>query len=74
MATSLAAIGIIALAGTISYALHGRRDVGLRGCSSGCPQRSGAVAGTSLQQRIGGPLLSLRFAALLAVVAIWLLI
>ena len=73
MATSLAAIGLIAAVGTISYALRGdvHWDYGLL---LGLPAAVGAVGGTSLQQRIGGPLLSYGFAALLAVVAIWLLI
>jgi uncharacterized protein len=73
MATSLGAIGITALAGTIRYAFHGAvewDDAAL----VGIPASLGAVAGTSLQQRLDTRVLSLGFAALLAVVAVILLV
>ena len=73
MATSLASIGLIAAVGTISYAVRGDVHVGY-GLLLGLPAAAGAIAGTALQQRIAGPMLSYGFAALLAVVGIWLLV
>lgn len=73
MATSLAAIGLIALVGAISYALHGDVHLGY-GLLLGLPAAAGAVAGTSLQQRLTNPMLTLGFASLLAAVGIWLLV
>jgi uncharacterized membrane protein YfcA len=73
MATSLAAIGIIATVGTISYALHGELKPGAA-AMIGIPAAFGAVAGTALQQRLANRTLSLAFAALLAGVGIKLLI
>ena len=73
MATSLAAIGLIAAVGTISYAIRGDVHWGY-GLLLGLPAAVGAVGGTALQQRVGGPLLSYGFAVLLAAVGIWLLI
>ena len=73
MATSLASIGLIALAGTISYALRG--DVDWRfGLLLGVPAALGAIGGTALQQRVAGPALSYAFAGLLVVIGVWLLI
>ncbi len=74
MATSLASIGLIALAGTISYALRGDVDWRLRACSRASQRRSAAIGGTALQQRVAGPALSYAFAGLLAVIGVWLLI
>jgi uncharacterized membrane protein YfcA len=73
MATSLASIGLIAVAGTISYALRGdvHWDYGLL---LGLPAALGAIGGTALQQRVAGPALSYGFAALLGVIGVWLLI
>jgi hypothetical protein len=73
MATSLASIGLIALAGTVSYALRGdvHWDYGLL---LGLPAAVGAVGGTALQQRIAGRALSYAFAGLLAAIGIWLLV
>ena len=72
-ATSLAAIGLIAFAGTVSYALRG--DVNLTyGLLLGLPAAAGAIAGTALQQRVAGPALSYAFAGLLAAVGVWLLV
>jgi hypothetical protein len=73
MATSLAAIGIIAVVGTISYAVRGDVHYGY-GLLLGLPAAVGAFGGTALQQRVRGPLLSYGFAALLAAIGIWLLV
>jgi len=71
--TSLAAIGITALAGTIFYAFEGHVDVG-HAALVGLPAAAGAVLGTAVQQRISAHALSLAFAALLASLAVWLLV
>ncbi len=71
--TSLAAIGITALAGTIFYAFEGHVDVG-HAALVGLPAAAGAVLGTAVQQRISADTLSLAFAALLASLAVWLLV
>jgi uncharacterized protein len=73
MATSLAAIGLIALAGAVTYAFHGDLKVGAAAVV-GLPAAVGAVAGTWLQQRLANRTLSLAFAALLAGIAVWLLV
>ena len=73
MATSLAAIGIIAAAGTISYAAHGELKPGAAALI-GIPAAVGAIGGTALQQRIGNRALSLLFALLLAGIGVKLLI
>jgi uncharacterized membrane protein YfcA len=73
MATSLAAIGIIAVAGTISYAAHGELKPGAA-MLVGLPAAAGAIAGTALQQRIAGQTLSLLFALLLVGIGVKLLI
>jgi uncharacterized membrane protein YfcA len=72
-ATSLAAIGITALAGTVLYALEGEVDVA-HGALVGLPAAAGAVAGTALQQRISNRALTLAFAVLLVVIAVGLLL
>lgn len=72
-ATSLAAIGITALAGTISYAFRGHVDVAYAALV-GIPAAAGAIAGSTLQQRIHTRVLNYGFAALLSGVAAWLLI
>ncbi len=64
MATSLAAIGIIALAGTVSYGLRGELKPGAAAIV-GLPAAFGAVAGTALQQRLANRTLSILFAVLL---------
>jgi uncharacterized protein len=71
--TSLAAIGITALAGTIFYAVEGHVDVAYAALV-GLPAAVGAVAGAAIQQRISARTLSLAFAALLASLSIWLLV
>lgn len=70
--TSLAAIGVTALAGAIAYAYHGHLDVG-HAALVGLPAAAGAVAGTTIQQRVPVRSLSFGFAGLLVAVAIWLL-
>jgi uncharacterized membrane protein YfcA len=72
MATSLGAIGITALAGTIRYALHGDVEWGYAALV-GLPAAVGALAGTAIQQRVQARLLSLAFAAFLVVVGVLLL-
>ena len=71
--TSLAAIGITALAGTILYAFEGQVLVG-HAALVGVPAACGAVAGAVLQQRIPPRTFASAFALLLAVIAIWLLL
>ena len=73
MATSLGAIGITALAGTIRYAFHGDVEWGYAALV-GLPASVGAVAGTALQQQIASRWLALAFAALLVVVGVLLLV
>jgi uncharacterized protein len=73
MATSLAAIGLIALVGAVSYAFHGELKPGAAAVV-GLPAAVGAVAGASLQQRLASRTLSLGFATLLAAIGVWLLI
>jgi uncharacterized protein len=73
MATSLAAIGIIAAAGTISYAARGELKPGAA-LLIGLPAAAGAIGGTALQQRIGNRTLSLLFALLLVGIGVKLLV
>ncbi len=73
MATSLAAIGIIAVAGTISYGFHGELKPGAAAVV-GLPAAVGAIAGASLQQRLANRTLSILFALLLAGIGIKLLV
>lgn len=72
-ATSLAAIGITALAGAVAYAALGRVHV-TEAVAVGLPAALGAVAGTAFQQRVSRRAFSLLFAAVLAVIAILLLL
>jgi uncharacterized membrane protein YfcA len=73
MATSLAAIGVTALAGTIGYAIHG--DVRPEYAALvGIPAMGGAVAGAALQQRLANRTLSFAFAALLVATAAYLVV
>jgi uncharacterized membrane protein YfcA len=71
-ATSLAAIGITALAGTISYAAHGHVRV-YDALLLGIPAAVGAVAGAVLQQRLHLHVLTLLFGLLLALVGVKLI-
>jgi uncharacterized protein len=73
MATSLAAIGIIAVAGTISYGFPGELKPGAA-MIVGLPGAAGAVAGSALQQRLGNRTLSLLFALLLVGIGVKLLV
>jgi uncharacterized protein len=73
MATSLAAIGLIAAVGAFSYAVRG--EVVLSGAALlGLPAALGAVLGSELQQRIGNRRLGLAFAGFLAVIGVTLLV
>jgi uncharacterized protein len=71
--TSLGAIGIIALVGTVAYGLRGEVDFGYAALV-GLPAAAGAVVGVAVQQRLPVRALTLGFAALLVVVALVLLI
>jgi uncharacterized membrane protein YfcA len=71
--TSLAAIAIIALVGTIAYGLRGEVEPGYAALI-GLPAVAGALAGATLQQRLGSRTLVYAFAALLVVVGVALLI
>jgi uncharacterized protein len=71
-ATSLGAIGITALAGVVFFGIRGEIDVAYAALV-GLPAAGGALAGTALQQRVTARALSYLFAALLLVVAVWLL-
>ncbi len=69
MATSLAAIGLIALEGVVFYGLHGDLEP-LDAVVLGFPAAIGAAAGTTIQQRLANRTLSLAFAAVLVAVAV----
>ena len=71
-ATSLGAILLTASAGVALYALRGEVRPSYAALV-GIPAVAGAVAGTHLQQRVTGRALTAAFAALLTVVAVWLL-
>jgi uncharacterized protein len=73
MATSLAAIALIALVGAVTYAIHGEVKPGAAAVI-GLPAAVGAVAGTVLQQRLATRPLSIAFAALLAGLGVWFLV
>jgi uncharacterized membrane protein YfcA len=73
MATSLAAIGLIALEGVIFFGIHGDLKPGAAAIV-GIPAAFGAAAGTALQQRLQTRTLSLGFAALLIGVGVKLLV
>jgi uncharacterized membrane protein YfcA len=72
-ATSLAAIGITATVGTITYAFHGDVEP-LYAALVGIPAAGGAVAGAAVQQRVPVRTLSFLFAALLVGIAVRLLL
>jgi hypothetical protein len=72
MATSLAAIGITALAGVIGYSVTGRVEP-VDALLVGLPGAIGATAGAVLQQRIPRRALSFLFALLLLAIAVTLL-
>jgi uncharacterized membrane protein YfcA len=73
MATSLAAIGLIALEGVILYGVHGDLRP-IEAVVLGVPAAAGALVGTAVQQRLANRTLSLAFAALLVAVSIRLFI
>jgi uncharacterized membrane protein YfcA len=70
--TSLAAIGLIALAGTIAYAVRGEVDFGYAALI-GFPAAVGAVVGAAVQQRLSARALALAFSLLLVAVGVALL-
>ena len=68
-ATSLAAIGLIAVEGVVVYGIHG--DVKpVEAVVLGVPAAAGALIGTAVQQRLANKTISLAFAALLVGVAV----
>ncbi len=71
--TSLAAIGITALAGVVFYSFEGHVEVG-HAAVVGLPAAVAAVLGASLQQRVPVRTLTYGFAVLLAAVGVWLLV
>ena len=73
MATSLAAIGLIAAEGAIFFALHGDVEPGYAALV-GIPGDGGRARGTSLQQRMQTRTLSLAFAGLLVAIGFGLLV
>jgi uncharacterized protein len=73
MATSLAAISFTAVVGAVTYGIHGYLHPDYAALV-GIPAAGGAIAGATLQQRLGGRTLSLAFAALLAGIAIKLIV
>jgi uncharacterized protein len=72
-ATSLAAIGITALAGVANYAFHGDVDVKYAALV-GLPAALGAVGGGTLQQRLRTVTLERLFAVVLLGTAVWLFV
>jgi uncharacterized membrane protein YfcA len=73
MATSLAAIGVIAAVGVSAYALRGEVEPAAAAVV-GLPAAMGAIVGSALQQRVTGRALGLAFAAFLVVVGVLLLV
>jgi uncharacterized membrane protein YfcA len=73
MATSLAAIGLIALEGVVFYGIHGDLRP-LDAIILGLPAAGGALVGTGLQQRLANRTLTLAFAVVLAAVGVRLLV
>ena len=72
-ATSLAAIGITATAGVVTYVIHGEVEP-YYALLLGIPAAVGAAGGTTLQQRLPVRTLSFLFAALLTAIAIRMLL
>ena len=72
-ATSLAAIGITATAGTITYVAHGEVKP-VYALLVGIPAALGAAGGATLQQRVPVRTLSFLFAALLVGIAVRMLL
>ena len=72
-ATSLAAIGITATAGVITYVAHGEVQP-VYALLVGVPAAFGAAGGASLQQRLPVRTLSFLFAGLLIAIAVRMLL
>jgi uncharacterized protein len=72
-ATSLGAILVTATAGVVLYAARGEVRPAYAALV-GLPAVAGALAGTQLQQRLSGEVLTLAFAGLLVVVGVWLIV
>ena len=72
-ATSLAAIGITATAGVVTYVVHGEVEP-LYALLVGIPAAAGAAGGAMFQQRLPVRTLSFLFAALLVAIAIRMLL
>ncbi len=72
-ATSLAAIGITATAGAVTYVVHGDVEPAYA-LLLGIPAAFGAAGGTVLQQRLPVRTLSFLFAALLTAIAVRMLL
>jgi uncharacterized membrane protein YfcA len=72
-ATSLGAILGTATAGVVLYAARGEVRPAYAALV-GLPAVAGALAGTQLQQRLSGEVLTLAFAGLLVVVGVWLIV
>jgi uncharacterized membrane protein YfcA len=73
MATSLAAIGLIAVEGVVFYGIEGDLKP-IDAVVLGVPAAFGAAIGAAVQQRLHTRTLSFAFAALLVVVAVRLFI
>lgn len=71
-ATSLLAIAITASAGVVVFSLRGHVEVEYAALV-GLPAAVGALAGTTLQQRVRASTLTYGFAVLLTSVGVWLL-
>jgi len=71
-ATSLGMIAITATAGVIVFSLRGEVEPGYAALV-GLPAAVGAIAGTTLQQRIQTRHLTYGFAGLLTALGVWLL-
>ncbi len=72
-ATSLAAIGLIAISGVIGYAIHGDVRVGYAALV-GLPAAVSVAGATALQQRLQTRTIELLFAAFLVGIAVWLFV
>src|SRR3954468_16621933 len=72
-ATSLAAIGITATAGVVTYVVHGEVEP-IYALLVGVAAAFGAAGGATLQQRVPVRTLSFLFAALLVAIAIRMLL
>jgi uncharacterized membrane protein YfcA len=72
-ATSLAAIGITATAGVVTYVVHGEVRP-LYAVLVGVPAAFGAASGSALQRRLPVRTLSYLFAALLVAIAVDMLL